>query len=313
MRATAVHIIFNVLGVLLWIAFIPEFANFVRAFSPASADLTGTVRLAAETPRQIANAHTLFNVANAFLFIWFTVPLSRLVAFLIPAPKKMSLERIQPLYLNDIYLGQPGFALDQIKRELNRLGDWVVQMVKDVFPALIAGTEEQFLKLQKKDEDVDNLHGEIITFLGKLSSKELAEPQSKRIYQSIATANYFENLGDVVESLLVVKGLEKLEKDIRISQTTLNFLKPIHEEICWTGDLVLKALLDEDTEQANAIIDSKNKVTGLIEKAQNHLAGRLTADESKRLDTFRFETDVIDGLRRMHTLFRRIARIIADR
>ena len=66
------HVLFNVLGVLLWVGIIDQLAQLVRWASPAFPELSGTQRLAAETPRQIANAHTLFNVTNTVVFVWFT-------------------------------------------------------------------------------------------------------------------------------------------------------------------------------------------------------------------------------------------------
>ena len=84
LQAAWAHIFFNVAGVMLWIFFIPEFANTVRAISPVSEQLEGLQRLAADTPRQIANAHTVFNVGNLLLFIWFTGPMGRLVNRIVP-------------------------------------------------------------------------------------------------------------------------------------------------------------------------------------------------------------------------------------
>ena len=59
-------------------------AAAVTAVSPTYPDLSGAARLAAETPRQIANAHTFFNVANTLIFIWFTGVIARFVERLIP-------------------------------------------------------------------------------------------------------------------------------------------------------------------------------------------------------------------------------------
>ena len=56
----------------------------MRWVSPASEALSASDRLAAETPRQIANAHTLFNVANTFILIWFSGLIGRLVERLVP-------------------------------------------------------------------------------------------------------------------------------------------------------------------------------------------------------------------------------------
>ncbi|MGB0670555.1 MAG: Na/Pi cotransporter family protein, partial [Rhodospirillales bacterium] len=79
LRAAVIHALFNVLGVVLWIGLIGPLADLVRILSPVAENLQGTARLAAEAPRQIANAHTLFNVINTAIFIWFTNPLARLV------------------------------------------------------------------------------------------------------------------------------------------------------------------------------------------------------------------------------------------
>jgi len=83
-RAALVHLGFNVCGVLIWLPFIGFIADLVTSISPAYPSLSGTARLAAETPRQIANAHTFFNIANTLIFIWFTAQIARLVEWLVP-------------------------------------------------------------------------------------------------------------------------------------------------------------------------------------------------------------------------------------
>ncbi|MBA1444494.1 MAG: Na/Pi cotransporter family protein [Chromatiales bacterium] len=65
-RAAVVHVLFNIAGVLIWVLFIDHLANWVTALSPVHPELSGVDRLGAETPRQIANAHTIFNIANTF-------------------------------------------------------------------------------------------------------------------------------------------------------------------------------------------------------------------------------------------------------
>ena len=62
LQAATAHVLFNVLGVLIWVPFIDVLADMVHSISPQSEDLEGVARLAADTPREIANAHTLFNL-----------------------------------------------------------------------------------------------------------------------------------------------------------------------------------------------------------------------------------------------------------
>ncbi|MGN7612875.1 Na/Pi cotransporter family protein [Magnetococcales bacterium HHB-1] len=75
-RVALAHVLFKVAGVLLIIGFIPEFAQITRDISPVAEEgLIGHAALAAEVPRQVANAHTLFNIGIALLFLpvvgWF--------------------------------------------------------------------------------------------------------------------------------------------------------------------------------------------------------------------------------------------------
>ncbi|MER2516289.1 MAG: Na/Pi symporter [Candidatus Accumulibacter phosphatis] len=71
-RASVVHVAFNVIGTLIWLPVIWLLADLSVWVSPASPELQGAARAAAEVPRQIANANTLFNVLNTVLFIGFT-------------------------------------------------------------------------------------------------------------------------------------------------------------------------------------------------------------------------------------------------
>ena len=104
LRTAMVHVLFNVLGVMLWFGFIDQLAALVRLVSPAAPKLTGTARLAAEVPRQIANAHTLFNATNTLLFIGFTGPLAKLVTMLVPERPDAQTELAEPKYLDDALL-----------------------------------------------------------------------------------------------------------------------------------------------------------------------------------------------------------------
>lgn len=129
-RAALIHVIFNIAGVAVWLAYIPQLGEFIAWLSPSSLELAGTARLAAETPRQIANAHTTFNIANTLLFIWFATPLSWLVRRIIPDAAVVEVRSAKPKYLDPILLQTPGLALDVVRMELGRLGAVSLHMMR---------------------------------------------------------------------------------------------------------------------------------------------------------------------------------------
>ena len=111
-RASVVHVVFNILGVAIWLPFLEPLANAVTWLSPRSADLTGLARLAADTPRQIANAHSLFNVVNALVFLPFTTLLAALAERLVPDRELAEEEMVRARYLNGALLGTPPLAME---------------------------------------------------------------------------------------------------------------------------------------------------------------------------------------------------------
>ena len=307
LQAAWAHVIFNVLGVLIWLYFIPQFAELVRSISPVSEDLQGVQRMAADIPRQIANAHSVFNIVNLLLFIWFTAPLARLVERLAPAPPAPT--GIQPKYLDDFYLEQPALALDQVRRELVHLGGLIKSMIDRSLDAAISGSEDDAAALSRADDDVDRLYEDIIRYLGNLSQAALINPQPQYLQNFVGIANYLENIGDVVEKdLLAIIG-KRIRKKLTISESTAIELRALATEVSRAFDQALTALETADPDDALDVLESKKAVSALAEEATAHIAKRLVVDEPNRLDNFQIETEIIETYKRFNTLTRRIARL----
>lgn len=310
LQAAWAHFTFNVLGVLLWVFFIPEFADAVRGFSPSAEHLQGLDRLAADTPRQIANAHTLFNVVNLFIFIWFTGPLARLVQRIAPVPPEPA--GVRPMYLDDLYLEQPAMALDQAQRELVRVGEMVRDMIRRSLHVATQGDESDVPKTLQADDDIDTLYEATIVFLGKLSQRELVGQQPQEMSRYVGIANYMENIGDVISKDMLGILHKRASTGLAVSDETRAVLEPIEEAVCRAFDKALAAFESGDVNDALDAIESKGEVNNLAAEATSHLAKRLVADAPSRFENFELETDIIENLRRINTYTRRIARLAID-
>ncbi|MDH3508727.1 MAG: Na/Pi cotransporter family protein [Gammaproteobacteria bacterium] len=307
LQAAWAHVLFNVAGVLLWMFFIAQFADVVRSISPVSETLDGAGRLAADTPRQIANAHTLFNVGNLLIFIWFTGPLGRLVDRIVPLRPQPP--GVRPMYLDELFLEQPALALDQVRRELVRLGGFARSMLEQALQVATTGVESDVAAMSRADDDIDTIYEEIIRYLGRLSQKEMIQPQPQQLNQFVGIANYLENVGDVMEKDLLAAANKRIRTNLTISPSTLEKLRPIHKQVCLSFDRALAALETGNRQDALDAIESKEEINDLAEEATAHIAKRLVVDEPNRLETFQIETDIIENLRRLNTYTRRIARL----
>ncbi len=311
-RAAVVHVLFNVAGVAIWFAFIPQLAVFVSWLSPSNPDLAGTARLAADTPRQIANAHTIFNVANTLLFIWFTTPFAWLVQRLVPERKVVEVEIAQPKYLDPILLQTPALAMDIVRMEMGRLGAAALHMMRGALDTVIRGTSEQIDVLEELDNNVDALHGAIVTYLGRLSQENLSDRQSEQLHDYLAAANYLEGIGDMIETNLVDAGRIRLQKNLQISQTTEDVLSNLNKEVVWATERAIRAIVSNDKAIAAEVAERKKEINRLAAQAEDHLSRRLSADEPNRLAMYRLESEIMEYLKRMYYFAKRIAKLVGE-
>ncbi|MEN8107432.1 MAG: Na/Pi cotransporter family protein [Pseudomonadota bacterium] len=309
-RAAVVHVLFNVFGVLLWLGLIPYLAEFVAWFSPAHPELSGTDRLAAEAPRQIANAHTVFNIANTIIFIGFTSQFARLVEKLVPDKPVKELIIAQPKYLDEELLETPSLALNRVRLEIGHMGERLSEMLERILPAVVSGQLQTLKDIAKIDDEVDILHGHTITYLGDISKKQLTGEQTRELVGLMAAVNDLENIGDIIETDLVHLGKERLEKGISISEETRDVLTRLHEVIADATSTAITAARDNDQHAAQDVIGLKSDINLLMDSAATHQAMRLVVDEPDRLPAYTLEVDIIEKLKRIYYFAKRIAKAV---
>jgi len=185
-------------------------------------------------------------------------------------------------------------------------------MVKGAIDPVITGTEQELEELQEMDDEVDRLHGALVTYLGRLSKENLTETQSHTLSQYLGAANYFENIGDMIETNLVDAGRVRLSSNLEISPSTREVLRGLHEKVQWTVERATEAVASGDLKAAQEVIDAKADINALTEEAEAHLTERLSAPAPQRLAAFRIETELVEALKRIYYFSKRIARLVAE-
>ncbi len=307
-RVAVAHVTFKIVGVLLIVWFIPPFAELVRNISPAEPGLTGFDRLAAETPRQVANAHTIFNVGIAFLFLPLAPVFARFCEWVVPDKPMAEPTVIQPKYLDKELLSTPPLALDRARREVSRLGDRVDEMLDASLPAVTSGSEEDLHDLAELDSDIDTLHGHIVEYLGKISLGELSSEESHEVMELLQVANHLEQIGDIIETNLVTTGRRRIEEDVVVSKATLEVIQRYFDEVSQAFKTSIKAVREQDRKVARQVKRMKKDMAALAEETARYELGRLVADEPNRLQTFTREMEMIETFSRIYRMSRKIAR-----
>jgi phosphate:Na+ symporter len=206
-RQTAMaHTLFNVLGVAFIILIFPYFVDIVIYVTTGIFGVSGPdFLIAGEKPfisRHIANAHTLFNVINAILFLMFLPYLVKIAVWLTPRGKKEPFDEIYHIkYLDRRYLDAPEVALVQAKREIIRMGQEAKTMFDEVTGCLKIRNSSILARWKEREDALDNLQKEIMGFLVKLMQHNIVGEESKEITSLLRMTNNIERIGDELEDI----------------------------------------------------------------------------------------------------------------
>ncbi len=310
-RAAATHVLFNVGGVLLWVGLIDQLAGFVQTISPSYSELGGLQKLAAEAPRQIANAHTIFNIANTVIFIGFTSLIARFIEWLVPDLPLDEEAAIRPKFLDDDLLETPALALEQVRLEIDHMGKQVKDMLARIMPAILTGNRATLEEIRRADELVDALHAEIVSYLGRLSGQEMTEKQAEEFLRLMDAANDLENIGDVIEMNLVELGHSRIDKGVSVSAPTQRVLNDFHAVVSTSVEAAIQAVSENNCEAADSVTGMKKTITGIVNSAAAHEAKRLVVNEPNRIESYTVEMDIAEKLQRIYFFARRMARTVS--
>jgi len=288
-RTAQAHTVFNVIGVCYVLLLFPFFVKLVDVITPGNPDYVitsvndATRHLAyiGDKPyiaRHVANAHTLFNVFNSFIFL----PLMGLL-------DKVSTRMIRPrlideethlVYLNTRIVESPPMAIGQARSETERMGEVTVSMLDGVMEAFFGDSDKELDLVRKREEVIDHLQREIITFLVRTSQSPLSADDSRELNSIIHMADNFERIGDHTENLcnLVERKIrmklpfsDTATDDIKILYTaSREFLTAVIKGIR-TRDIHMKVEADAHEAKINELEDAMR--AGHIERLNSGLCG----------------------------------------
>ncbi len=312
-RVSIVHVLFNLIGVAIFLPFIGPFVELVTAISPSAPEgLTGIEATAAVLPRQIANAHTIFNISGALLFLPFVTYFARLVYLLVPDKPLTETAGLKPKYLNEMLFHTPSLALDAARHEIRRLGKRVDLMNTKMMPAVLTGEKEALLGVRAMDEEVDILYKHIVNYLAEVSKLDLNEVQTRKMMKLLAATNDLEHIGDVIEVNMVELGERRLTKNINVSKQTQNVINTVHLVVSDALKAAIRSVVDDEIAYADRVIEKENDFDRLIDQANLHQAHRLVCEDSGKFEAYSVEVDIIEKLKRIFYHTKRMAQGVLD-
>ncbi|UEX91120.1 Na/Pi cotransporter family protein [Staphylococcus ratti] len=266
-RAAFVHVIFNVIGVVIFSLFLPIVIHLVGMLQEA---------WHLKPAMAIAFAHGAFNVTNTLIQLPFVAALAWLVTKIVPG--KDVTEDYKPQHLNkDLVYHAPGVALQETQKELQNVGNIVNSMFDDVKdePKI---DKKLVKKLEQKHQAVETINDSIRSYLVRISTKDINKSDVERL------AVMF----DVNRSILKVANLikeyvEQIErqhtKDIRLTEDAERGVHKLFRHVTESFDKAIDMLDVYDTTKKDEVVQRSHESFNIEHKLRKGHIKRLNRGE----------------------------------
>ena len=317
-RVAMAHVLFKITGVLLFIFWIPWFADFIRMISPSSG-AAGIDKLSSEVPRQIANAHTIFNVGLAVAFIPFTSFFANLIMRIYPDVEDEKDLTIATWHLDESAVETPAMALDLARSEVARMAKIINRML-DAFIRPFFEDDPGMDKIhpqltlmegiEMREKKVDFLEDKVKNYLLLIGQEELSDKQVPEVFGMITISSQLENIGDLIQRNMSKLVDKKRNLEFDFSEEGKEELLRYHRKVCKQISRLEKSFSDLDPKRALKVMTKEEKYINLEESyRENHLE-RLQSAREESLETHGIHTELMDLMKRINTYTGEIAKII---
>jgi len=317
-RVAIAHVIFNTVGVLIFIWFAPLLADLVRNISPVG-EGTGLAKLAMETPRQIANAHTIFNVSVGFLFIPFTPLLAKLIIKILP--EKEVEKGVQPVtwHIDESVIATPAIAIQLAKTEITRMTKILSRMLDAVVQPFLSDEQKQDKiydqislvdGIKMRENKIDYLEHHVTDYLMRISRQQLNSAQANEVFSMIAVTNSMENIGDIITNGL----LPLLEKKNAIkedfSDAGKEEIKDFHSKAMELINRLRIAFESKNFKKVKKIVKEERKLRELKTELREIHLKRVQKKRVESVATHYIHMELLEMLKQININMSEIAKIL---
>lgn len=287
-RTALAHCTFNVTGAFLFIWFVKPYAHFIQAISTKGPEVEVIAR-------QIANAHTIFNITMTLIWLPLIWLLVKIVVKILPYKEKNSKQKEVPVFLDPRLISQPAAAMEMVAREVLRCSGMVEQMIHRLNHAIERQDLRRVDSILRQAAVVRKLYDNIVSYLSSLfSSGSMTEEQATQ------TAGMMYILSDIERTdALCTEATESLqsilEKKHKLSPEAVEDLCRGLQIIEDMYQNVLEVIRTGNGEDARKIVHKKDNVLDLTLKLRkNHMKrvkqgacdAEMTSDFTRILHSF---------------------------
>ena len=279
-RLSLAQLLTNVIGVLLFFPFIAYFVGFIQI---TSSDL----------PRQIANAHSVFNMIVTILMLPLIGPLVIIAKKILPG-EEIRIKRGTE-FINEKLFATPSVALSQGEKEVLRMGSLTREMLDKAASAIQDDKKEAIAKVKELEGVVDEIYHAVDKFLDDNRFVNLNEKEFRKLAYLKHSLSDIERVGDHANNLVELAE-EKMKKALPFSEDAKKEIATMFDKAKMIYEKALAVLGGESEEIVNTVreleveidrlqrVFEANHIRRLEYKLCNPLVGIIFVDILRNLE-----------------------------
>lgn len=284
-RVAAMHLAIKAVGA----------AAVVLALGPAA---QGVAALGGDGARQIANAHTLFNVVVGLVGTLFAGPVAAAAARWMAG----SDEELGPKYLRETALADPALGRALTLRETIRISDHVAVM-SELAVDFVRSGDWDAERIDAREAKVDRLTHHVVDYLARLRATHGDDDVSERLLLMVTE---LEHMGDQVRRLQ--------RREVKLQEEGVEYSKQGRAELGDTAERVyvrlrsaFTALATGDLPMAQRVIDGRPDLEAQVARMRVAHLARLEARLPEARASSSHHLEVLTLLRQVDASVTRVA------
>ena len=252
-RAAVMHLTFNIIGTLIFALIL----NRPIMMVVTSIDPTNIAR-------QIANAHTLFNITNVIIQFPFAGLIVKIAERVIPE-KPEELELKTTSFIDLRMLNTPSIALKNTIKECLHMGNKAKYSLENSMIALIDKDRDAAFRTFDTEKEINQLERDILEYLIQLSNAAISGEDRAIVDELFNTINDIERVGDHADNIAELS-MYFIEKDLTFSEESIKDINTMYEKVMKTYEMSLQSMREGSSELALKVVKMEEQVD-IIERS----------------------------------------------
>ena len=276
-RTARAHLIFNVVGVVWVILIFNIFIEFIDYIIP------GDYLDPNNIPIHLSMFHTMFNIINVVVLIWFVPQIASIVEKMVkPTQDKEVGYKLE--YFSTSVQPTPEIALLEAKEEVVCMSNITNKFLSNALDAINNGIKSDSMEKARKVETLtDEMQIEISNYLAECTKHELSVQSAQNASDMIRIVNELESIGDSTFNLfLIAKKLEKDTLSTEMKDQISRIYNKVSEFSNWNHSFITDNMREMSDEELNKSIEYENEIDDMRNEFIGSSSSRLSKDSNSK-------------------------------